>query len=295
MVLLHRIARIRMANKLTLIQIIVINFSCAQTARWLWKHAKMVFCSMARATFTITATTIGLLSVEPANLIVSLLLLSFWQVIYRCSLFSATPISSPGCEYAFGIYPESADCSTSYLKCAYGEPHQQQCDAGLAYDERIHGCNWPDQLLHICNPEGNISSDEAHSKCLFIANVDLVICSRRRIHMSNKDRWTISPFLAIPTIRHSRRPTPSHHMRWRTSTSHFVRRRFHLQWPNTHLRRTLNYSNVIQIRHWKISKTKNQLTFKINMWAKLFIVRRIRTKTAKILYPIFGSEFIGGN
>lgn len=68
--------------------------------------------------------------------------------------FIATPISTPGCEYAFGIYPDSPECSTTYLKCAHGEPGQHHCDDGLAYDERIHGCNWPDQLLHICNPEG---------------------------------------------------------------------------------------------------------------------------------------------
>lgn len=72
--------------------------------------------------------------------------------------FTATPISSPGCEYAFGIYPDSAECSTTYLKCAYGEPSQHHCDDGLAYDERIHGCNWPDQLLDICNPEGKFTN-----------------------------------------------------------------------------------------------------------------------------------------
>ena len=66
----------------------------------------------------------------------------------------ATPISTPGCEYQFGIYPVSKECSTTYIKCAHGEPIEQECDAGLAYDERIHGCNWPDQLLDSCNPEG---------------------------------------------------------------------------------------------------------------------------------------------
>lgn len=65
----------------------------------------------------------------------------------------ATPISSPGCEYQFGIYPDSNECSTSYNKCAYGEPIPNVCDAGLVYDERIHGCNWPDLLLEKCNPE----------------------------------------------------------------------------------------------------------------------------------------------
>lgn len=66
---------------------------------------------------------------------------------------SVTPLSSPGCEYQFGIYPESDSCSTTYIKCAYGEPHQAHCDAGLAYDDKSHTCVWPDQLIPYCNPE----------------------------------------------------------------------------------------------------------------------------------------------
>lgn len=68
--------------------------------------------------------------------------------------FLDTALSAPGCEYQFGIYPDSGECSTSYIKCEYGVPHQLDCDAGLVYDERIHGCNWPDQLLEKCNPDG---------------------------------------------------------------------------------------------------------------------------------------------
>ncbi|NP_001165854.1 cuticular protein analogous to peritrophins 3-D1 precursor [Nasonia vitripennis] len=64
-----------------------------------------------------------------------------------------TPLSSPGCEYQFGIYPDSDSCSTTYIKCAYGEPHQAHCDAGLAYDDKSHTCVWPDQLIPYCNPE----------------------------------------------------------------------------------------------------------------------------------------------
>lgn len=66
------------------------------------------------------------------------------------------PVSSDGCEFQFGIYPASSSCSTNYVKCAHGVPHLEPCDVGLAYDERIHGCNWPDQLLEKCNPEGVI-------------------------------------------------------------------------------------------------------------------------------------------
>jgi len=76
-----------------------------------------------------------------------------WAVDCGTRQFDPTPISSPGCEYAYGIYPESHECSTYYIKCAGGEPIQSACEPGLAYDDRIHGCNWPDKLLDICNPE----------------------------------------------------------------------------------------------------------------------------------------------
>lgn len=77
--------------------------------------------------------------------------LKFYDYLW---LVSVTPISTPGCEYQFGIYHESAECSTNYVKCAHGEPLPQQCEPGLVYDDRIHGCNWPDLLLETCNPEG---------------------------------------------------------------------------------------------------------------------------------------------
>ncbi|XP_013098826.1 protein obstructor-E [Stomoxys calcitrans] len=76
-----------------------------------------------------------------------------WAVDCKGRQWDPTPVSTPGCEYQFGIYPVSKECSTTYIKCAFGEPIEQECDAGLAYDERIHGCNWPDQLLDKCNPE----------------------------------------------------------------------------------------------------------------------------------------------
>lgn len=67
-----------------------------------------------------------------------------------------TPISTPGCEYLFGVYPDSNTCSTTYNKCAYGEPHPEHCEPGLVYDHHIHGCQWPDQMLENCNPEAVI-------------------------------------------------------------------------------------------------------------------------------------------
>lgn len=77
-----------------------------------------------------------------------------WAVECGARKHDQVPFSTPGCEFAFGIYPDSDQCSTSFLKCEYGVPHETPCEPGLAYDERIHGCNWPDQLLEICNPEG---------------------------------------------------------------------------------------------------------------------------------------------
>lgn len=67
--------------------------------------------------------------------------------------FSVTPISSPGCEYQFGLYPASDACSTTYIRCAHGHPNEDHCDAGLVYDAKSHNCVWPDQLLPYCNPE----------------------------------------------------------------------------------------------------------------------------------------------
>ncbi|XP_003487500.1 protein obstructor-E-like [Bombus vosnesenskii] len=64
-----------------------------------------------------------------------------------------TPLSSPGCEYQFGLYPASDLCSTTYIKCVHGHPEEAHCDAGLVYDEKSHTCVWPDQLLPYCNPE----------------------------------------------------------------------------------------------------------------------------------------------
>lgn len=43
-------------------------------------------------------------------------------------IFLATPLSTEGCLYHFGIYPDSADCSTTYVKCAHGIPYPQHCE-----------------------------------------------------------------------------------------------------------------------------------------------------------------------
>ncbi|XP_026461601.1 protein obstructor-E-like [Ctenocephalides felis] len=76
-----------------------------------------------------------------------------WAVDCGHRVHDPTPLSTEGCLYHFGIYPDSADCSTTYVKCAHGIPYPQHCEPGLAYDDRTHSCNWPDLLLDICNPE----------------------------------------------------------------------------------------------------------------------------------------------
>ncbi|XP_065577517.1 protein obstructor-E-like [Artemia franciscana] len=59
------------------------------------------------------------------------------------------------CPYLFGIFPISSGCETGYYRCAYGEAEIAECEKGLAYDERIHACNWPDLLIdeNGCDPE----------------------------------------------------------------------------------------------------------------------------------------------
>jgi len=65
-----------------------------------------------------------------------------------------TPISTPGCEYQFGIFPSGDGCFASYTKCGNGVPREVYCQLGLAYDHRIHTCNWPDLLVESagCDP-----------------------------------------------------------------------------------------------------------------------------------------------
>jgi hypothetical protein len=55
--------------------------------------------------------------------------------------------SRAGCQYQFGIFPSGVGCFASYTKCAGGVPTEAYCQLGLAYDHRIHTCNWPDLLM----------------------------------------------------------------------------------------------------------------------------------------------------
>lgn len=59
------------------------------------------------------------------------------------------PLASPGCPWQFGIFPTSqqSQCSLDYYICEWGVPEKKRCSPeGLFYDDRIKGCQWPDQL-----------------------------------------------------------------------------------------------------------------------------------------------------
>jgi len=77
-----------------------------------------------------------------------------WEANCNGRKNDSTPISTPGCEYQFGIYPSGQGCFASYTKCVNGQPIEQYCQLGLAYDHRIHTCNWPDLLVESagCDP-----------------------------------------------------------------------------------------------------------------------------------------------
>ncbi|CAG0920339.1 unnamed protein product [Notodromas monacha] len=76
-----------------------------------------------------------------------------WAVDCNKRVNDIAELKSPGCPYRFGIFPiDTKNCTTSYYKCAFGIPEEQACQVGLAYDNRIHQCNWPDLTPH-CDPE----------------------------------------------------------------------------------------------------------------------------------------------
>ncbi|KAK8722058.1 hypothetical protein OTU49_012457 [Cherax quadricarinatus] len=74
-----------------------------------------------------------------------------WSVKCGDRKAELTPSGRGICEYDFGLF-SAGPCETYFVKCAYGEPIDEPCTPGLAYDENIHGCNWPD-LLEYCDPE----------------------------------------------------------------------------------------------------------------------------------------------
>jgi len=74
-----------------------------------------------------------------------------WRANCEGRVHEQLPIARGPCEYAFGIFT-AGPCEQYYTKCEYGEPIDEPCTPGLAYDERLHACNWPD-LLEYCVPE----------------------------------------------------------------------------------------------------------------------------------------------
>jgi len=74
-----------------------------------------------------------------------------------------TPLSSPGCEYRFGLFPVGEGCQQSYNQCSFGLPTQTPCEnenenipilLELSYDPSSHTCAWPDQLQNLgCDPQ----------------------------------------------------------------------------------------------------------------------------------------------
>jgi len=59
------------------------------------------------------------------------------------------PISTPGCPWQFGFFAEDdrQQCNIYYSECVWGVPERKECHPpGLLYDDRIKGCQWPDQL-----------------------------------------------------------------------------------------------------------------------------------------------------
>merc|ERR1711923_183473 len=60
--------------------------------------------------------------------------------------YNDTTISSPGCLYAYGIYPVGEGCQTTFFKCADGVAYETPCKRGLAYTAEKHVCDYPDNV-----------------------------------------------------------------------------------------------------------------------------------------------------
>jgi len=89
-----------------------------------------------------------------------------WQTNCHGRRNDSTPISSSGCKYQYGIFPVHKGCFTSYNKCAKGVPTEVPCQLGLAYDDRIHACNWPDLLVKSagCDPSALVGGFKCPSE-----------------------------------------------------------------------------------------------------------------------------------
>lgn len=67
-----------------------------------------------------------------------------WAITCPEGLTAPGPISSPGCPWQFGIF--HAGSCTEYNKCEWGQPILSPCEPGLAFEDSIHKCNWPDEV-----------------------------------------------------------------------------------------------------------------------------------------------------
>jgi len=74
-----------------------------------------------------------------------------WRANCEGRVHEQVPIARGPCEYAFGIFA-GGPCEQYYTKCEYGEPIDEPCTPGLAYDGENRVCNWPD-LIEYCVPE----------------------------------------------------------------------------------------------------------------------------------------------
>ena len=75
-----------------------------------------------------------------------------WQADCGLRRADETAISTPGCDYSFGLFPVG-ECQPTYYKCAFGQPADIPCDIGLVFNPVTRACDWPDQQLDLgCDP-----------------------------------------------------------------------------------------------------------------------------------------------
>ncbi|CAL4111242.1 unnamed protein product [Meganyctiphanes norvegica] len=55
------------------------------------------------------------------------------------------PITTPHCEYLYGIFTDPEDCSV-FWSCWNGEASKYSCAPGLAYDKNSRVCTWMDKV-----------------------------------------------------------------------------------------------------------------------------------------------------
>jgi len=63
----------------------------------------------------------------------------------------AAPISTPHCDYLYGVFPDAGECETFY-SCWAGDATRYQCGPGLAYSRTSRTCTWMDQVPE-CNQQ----------------------------------------------------------------------------------------------------------------------------------------------